>query len=236
MKPRSAGHLHVEVFHVHLAKPQQYAIAWALFPVVVVWLLNGFYMAALARISVPLFWLADVVQWIVLPITLLATLSKKASLLPKNYGLDISALRWQSPIMGTLAVFVTTGLALSMMRNLAWELLGQPTGFFSWSSVFPQGMLGTIAWLYSAFAAGIVESIFFIGLPWLLYHNVRRDPSRAAFTLVSSVVFALAHWEQGPHVVIGAYFANVVACFWFFELGTLWPVAAGHILVDLVAL
>jgi hypothetical protein len=220
---------------VHLAKPQQYAIAWVLFPVFVVWLVNGFYMAALARISVPLFWLADVVQWIVLPVTLLVILSKRASLLPKNYGLDISAIRWQSPISGTLAVFVTSGLVFSMTVSLSWHLFGKPTGFFGWSSVFPQGMLGTIVWLYSALAAGIVESIFFIGLPWLLYYNARREPSRVAFALLVSIVFAAAHWEQGPHVVIGAYFANLVACFWFFQLGTLWPVAAGHVLVDLVA-
>lgn len=220
---------------MHLAKPQRYAIAWVLCPVIVLWLVNGFYMAALARVSVPLFWLADVVQWIVLPITLLVILSKRASLLPRNYGLDISALRWQSPVMGTLGVFVTTGLALSITRNLSWHLLGQPTGFFSLPNVFPQGLLGTIVWLYSALTAGFVESIFFIGLPWLLYHNARREPSRVVFALVSSVVFAVAHWEQGPHVVIGAYFSNVVACFWFFQLGTLWPVAAGHVLVDLVA-
>jgi len=168
---------------VHLAKPQRYAIAWVLCPVIVLWLVNGFYMAALARVSVPLFWLADVVQWIVLPITLLVILSKRASLLPRNYGLDISALRWQSPVMGTLGVFVTTGLALSITRNLSWHLLGQPTGFFSLPNVFPQGLLGTIVWLYSALTAGFVESIFFIGLPWLLYHNARREPSRVGFCL-----------------------------------------------------
>nr|WP_229506747.1 CPBP family intramembrane glutamic endopeptidase [Pseudoduganella rivuli] len=95
--------------------------------------------------------------------------------------------------------------------------------------------MGSVIWIYSAVTAGIVESIFFIGLPWLLYRHVRAAPSRIAFALLATTVFAVAHWEQGPHVIIGAFFSNLVACFWYFLLGTLWPVAAGHILVDLVA-
>ena len=78
----------------------------------------------------------------------------------------------------------------------------------------------------------ITHSIFKRGL---LYRNIRDHPSRIAFTILASLVFALAHWEQGPHVVVGAAFYNVVACFWFFYFGTLWPIVAGHVLVDLVA-
>lgn len=220
---------------MHLDRQQINSIVLALLPVVVIWEVNGIYLAALARISVSLFWLADFIQWIVLPTTLLMFLAKKASLLPKHYGFDTVAIRWQSPILGTLGAFVTMGLAFFLTRNLSWELLGQPTGFFTFPGVFPGGLMGNIIWLYSAVTAGIVESTFFIGLPWLLYHNVRSVPSRVVFTTLASLVFATAHWEQGPHVVVGAFFSNLVACFWFFRLGTLWPVAVGHTLVDLVA-
>ena len=220
---------------MHLDRQQKFAVASAVLPVVVIWLVNGIYLAALARINMSLFWFADFIQWMVLPVALLVFLAKRASVFPKHYGLDTSALRWQSPILGTLAMFVTAGLAFWATRNLSWQLLAQPTGFFSFPGVYPSGLMGKIIWLYSSVTAGVVESVFFIGLPWLLYHNIRSTPSRTVFATSISVIFAATHWEQGPHVVVGAYFFNVVACFWFFRLGTLWPVAAGHTMVDLVA-
>jgi hypothetical protein len=218
---------------MHLTQSQRRVIAWVLLPVILIWLFNGCYTQALARTSVLLFWLVDLIQWIVLPGTLLIILAKWAALLPKNYGLDTTTLRWQSPVSGTLAAFITMKLAFSLTSKLAWQLLDHPKGVFDWTTVFPDGLLWPIVLLYSALTAGVVESIFFIGLPWLLYHNVRHAPSLPAFSLISSVVFAASHWEQGQPVVIGAFFSNLVACFWFFRLGTLWPVAAGHTLVDL---
>jgi hypothetical protein len=203
--------------------------------VVSVWQINGVYLAAFAKVSVTAFWLADLSQWILLPLVLLMVLSRKASLLPKHYGLDTAALRWQSLILGTLMVFLTTGIAFFWTRNMSWALLGHPVGFFSYPGVFPGGLMRNVIWLYSAATAGIVESIFFISLPWLLYRHVRADPSKICFALLVTTVFSVAHWEQGPHIVIGAFFSSLLACFWFFRLGTLWPVVTGHILVDLVA-
>jgi hypothetical protein len=144
-------------------------------------------------------------------------------------------LDWKYFILGTLAVFITTGLAFFLTRNLLWQLLNHPTGFFTFPRVFPSGLLGKVIWFYSAITAGIVESIFFIGLPWLLYCNTRNAPSQTAFIALASFVFAIAHWEQGPHIVVAAFSSNLVASLWFFRLGTLWPVAAGHALIDFVA-
>ncbi|MRV70214.1 CPBP family intramembrane metalloprotease [Duganella sp. FT92W] len=220
---------------MQLERHQQFAITWALLPVIVIWQINGLYLASLAKISVPAFWLADLCQWILLPSLIVTALARKASLLPKHYGLDTAPHRWQALIVGALLVFITTYIAFVGTRNISWALLGHPPSYFSFPGVFPSGLMGSVIWIYSAVTAGIVESIFFIGLPWLLYRHVRAAPSRIAFALLATTVFAVAHWEQGPHVIIGAFFSNLVACFWYFLLGTLWPVAAGHILVDLVA-
>ena len=220
---------------MHLDRRQQIATGLAMLPVALIWQINGIYLAALARINAPLFWAADFVQWIVLPTFLLVFVAKRADVLPKHYGLDTSGLRWQSPILGTFCVFITAGLAFYLARNWAWQLFGQPTGFFTFPGVFPSGPMGTVIWIYSAVTAGVVESIFFIGLPWLLYQNIKEKPSRASFALTVSAVFAMAHWEQGPHVVAAALFFSLVACAWYFKLGSLWPIVAGHTLVDLVA-
>lgn len=220
---------------MNLNAQQQRCLLYAITPVVVVWLVNGFYLAALAKIGIALFWAVDMIQWIGLPLVLLIFLAKRASIRPKHYGLGVGALRWQKPVVGTVAVFVTTGLTFLWTRHWTWLLLGYPSGYFSFPELYPGGIAGTAVWVYSAVTAGIVESIFFIGLPWLLYHNALNKPSRIAFAILSGLVFALAHWEQGPHAVIYAFLFALIACFWFFRLGTLWPVAAGHALVDLVA-
>jgi len=220
---------------MHLDRRQQMATGLAVLPVVLIWQVNGIYLAALARIDALLFWAADVVQWIALPTILLIFLAKKASVFPKHYGLDTSDLRWQTLTLGTVGVSITAGLAFYLARNWAWQLFGQPTGFFTFPGVFPTGSLGTVIWFYSAITAGIVESIFYIGLPWLLYRNLKIKPSRISFALVASTVFAMAHWEQGPHIVTAALFFNLVACAWYFKLGSLWPIVAGHTLIDLLA-
>ncbi len=203
-------------------------------PVIVIWLINGIYLSALAKVSVTAFWLADFCQWIIVPTALLMILARKA-VLPEHYGFDRAGLDWQSLLVGAFWSFFTIAIAFFGARDLSWILLGYPNGFFSFPGVFPSGVMRHVVWLYSSATAGIVESVFFIGLPWLLYRQVRSNPSRVFFSLLAAVVFAIAHWEQGAHVVVGAFFANLVACFWFFRLGTLWPVVVGHILVDLVA-
>jgi len=218
---------------MRLDRQQRFATGLALLPVVAIWLINGIYLAALARVSVLLFWTADFLQWIVLPTILLVSLKRRAAIFPRHYGLDTNFLRWQSPILGSLGVFITAGGASLLTRNVSWHLLGEPTGFFNFPGVLPGGPIGKCVWVYSAVTAGLVESIFFVGLPWLLYHNIRNAPSRRFFVLIVSIVFAAAHWEQGLHVVAAAFAFNLVACAWYFKLGTLWPVVAGHTLVDL---
>ncbi len=215
---------------------QKILVTLVLLPIITICEANGIYMAAFARNHILLYWLTHVFQWAILPIILMALLAKKASVFPKHYGLDTSALRWQSFIAETIAMFISAGLTFHWSTRLSWHLLDRPAGYFCFLDAYPaDGAMRTIAWLYSSIAVGFVESIFFIGLPWLLYQNFQSRPSLQAFSALISVAFAAAHWEQGPHAMVGAFFFNVVACYWYFRIGTLWPVAAGHALIDLVA-
>lgn len=100
-------------------------------------------------------------------------------------------------------------------------------------AVFPRGLAGAAVQTYAAVSAGLVESIFFIGLPWLWYSSARQRPSELLFTLAVSAIFALAHWEHGRHGVIAAFFAHCVMCRWFLYWRTLWPVVLGHTLIDM---
>lgn len=198
-----------------------------------IWQLNGFYLALLGQMSPLLLWVADGIQWVLLPTTLLGLLAHKASLHPKNYGLASPGKNlW--PLAGQgLMVFVTAGLVLLVARNLSWRVLGPSPGSFQLAQFFPQGLAGTAVQIYAAVSAGLVESIFFIGLPWLWYSNERKTPSLPQFTSAMSAIFGLAHWEQGQHAVIATFLSHLVLCRWFFHWRTLWPVVLGHTLIDL---
>ncbi|WP_153064278.1 type II CAAX prenyl endopeptidase Rce1 family protein [Acidovorax sp. ST3] len=214
---------------------QRALVAWALVPVLVVWQLNGLYLPALGHMGMSLFWVADGFQWLVLPTTLLGLLAHRAALRPQHYGLALTRKSpWPLAARG-LAVFITAGLVFLVARNLSWRVLGPSLGSFEWAQFFPQGLPGTAVQIYAAVSAGLVESIFFIGLPWLWYMNARQHPSERHFTLAVSAIFALAHWEHGRHIVIAAFFSHLVMCRWFLLWRTLWPVVLGHTMIDLAA-
>lgn len=216
-----------------LSRQQIIAISLVLLPIAIIWLVNGIYLAALARISVTYFWLADLVQWVVVPSMLLMFLAKKMNIHPSHYGLNLKDQQWRFVLLESLAMFVTAGLAYYLTLKVAYHVLHQPTGYFSFPGVFPDGLMGKVIWLYSGVSAGLIESIFFVGLPWLLYQNIRSEPSPVIFTLLATGIFALAHWEQGPHNIIAAFSFNLVACAWYFRGNSLWPLIIGHALIDL---
>lgn len=208
------------------------AILISLFVVVVVWGINGVYLSILSKYSASAFWTADLVQWVLLPSALIWILTSHYLVRPKHYGLDPADIGIQT-IAWSVPASITFYAAYFWLTEFVSGQLGNPGGFFAFEDVFPTGNLGTVAWLYSALSAGIVESVFFIGLPWLLWSQTRSE-DRVWFTAFWSVVFAAVHWEQGPHVFVGALAFNLVACAWYFRLKTLWPVVIGHVIVDLI--
>jgi hypothetical protein len=221
----------------HLAPRQQVAVACALLPVLAVWQANGLYLAALAQRGALAFWAVDLCQWVVLPTLLVGLLAQTAALRPRDYGLGVSALDWRYLPWQATAVFATAGPAFVVARNLSWRVVGPAPLPWPLPKMFPEGLAGTATWIYASLSAGLVESIFFIGLPWLLYASLGKAPPRPLFfTLVASALFALAHWEQGIPGVIAAFCSHLVLCAWFFRTGTLWPVACGHAMVDLALL
>ena len=218
-------------------KQQESTVAIALALIWAVWLLNGFYMATVAQSSKPLFWLIDICQWVLLPSLLLIVLARRSDILPHHYGYAWPIADIPQLFKDSAVVFITGFLAFSS-AHLFWALLGHPMADFSWGQTFPEGWLGVLTWIYASVTAGLVESIFFISLPWLLYRSVMtrqdRRPNRDLFAVLVSLVFALAHWEQGAHIVAAAFCFNTVMCAWFFQLRTLWPIAIAHIAADLI--
>lgn len=213
---------------------QQRALVWVLCPVLLVWLLNGFYMVRLAQFNPAVFWLVDIAQWLFLPGGLLVWLARYADIRPGQFGYAWPIPNLAGMLRWAMLVFVTGYIAFAT-EKLFWYLFRYPTAYLAWPDIFPAGWAGTVIWLYSSLTAGFVESAFFISLPWLLYQRLYQQPSKDRFALLVSALFALAHWEQGAHIVASAFCFNYVMSAWFFELKTLWPIAIAHTGVDLIA-
>ncbi|RYH35828.1 MAG: CPBP family intramembrane metalloprotease [Alcaligenaceae bacterium] len=215
---------------------QSAALASALVPMMGVWLLNGWYLPLLAAIDIRLFWAADILQWVVLPVALLWPLATVASIPPRCYGLCSPRFGPIELALKSAAVFATAGIAFVITRNLVWRIFGPNPGSFYIAPHFPAEWWGALARVYASVSAGLVESIFFIGIPWLLYAGNSSRPSPHRFAVAMSALFALAHWEQGCAVATGAFFSHLILCAWFLRWRTLWPVASGHALIDAVSL
>lgn len=219
-----------------LDRRQRAALVSALSPIVAVWLVNGWYLPILAAIDIRLLWGADVAQWVVLPAALIWMMGAVASLPPRCYGLGRPSLQLVELALKSSAVFVTAGLAFAISRHLALRMWGPDDISFQVAPHFPGDWWGALVRVYASISAGLVESIFFIGMPWLLYAGSSEKPSPHRFTVAVSAVFALAHWEQGGAVATGAFFSHLALCACYLRWRTLWPVAGGHALVDLVSL
>lgn len=209
------------------------AVLVSLYVVAAVWLANGMYLAPLSKGNAVAFWAVDLVQWVVLPVLVLGYLSRRHAIGPGQYGFAFSDLRKGATYAWSVPATLTFYLAYAGTSHYAAVLLGFPGADFSYDGLFPDSAPGALIRLYSGLTAGLVESIFFIGLPWLLWTaSGRRSP--ILFTALVSVIFAWAHWEQGLPTVAGALAFNLVACAWYFRLHTLWPIAIGHAITDLI--
>jgi membrane protease YdiL (CAAX protease family) len=88
-----------------------------------------------------------------------------------------------------------------------------------------------IVFVAVALTAGLCEEFLYRG--WLL--NVIAAASGSVFValIVSSIVFGLAHFYQGPNGMLGAGVLGVVFGTLFIVSGSLFPVQALHALIDL---
>lgn len=199
-------------------------------------LLNGFYNGPLFRLNPWLFWAADLALFVLAPIAILFSLAKFSQILPKHYGLKFPPFGGLESVATSVFLAVVLAITYEAAKNIGWAFTWrwyvEPD--FSYGSVTPSGLLRPLVAGYWAFTAGLVESVFYIGLPWYLWRNhFGLTHRRKFFLLVSAALFAAVHWEQGLHNVVGAFAFGFVACLIYWKINDLWPIVGAHTLIDL---
>lgn len=202
-------------------------------------LLNGLYTEPLYEASRLAYWAADALQYVALPIAVAVLLIKRARLRPGDWGfkpwrnrhgpLDYAALY--------LLICFMYWLAYVPVRTAAYAYLWKyAPAFGNWTAIPKAFWPHLLVVSYYSVSAGLVEEVAYRGLPWLYLSRFRFKRGKTAlYVLSTSILFAAAHSEQGPHGVIAALSLGMVAAALYAEFRDLWPFVAAHVFTDLVS-
>ncbi|MGE0330897.1 MAG: CPBP family intramembrane glutamic endopeptidase [Ramlibacter sp.] len=217
---------------------QRQAVLVAIFPVVALALLNHFYTAWLFTINANLFWVADGVHFVLVPLLVWCLVLRPAGIGAAQCGLSWSA----GARGGGMEVGTTVFLAVALV---AWTWpVGRVLGLVFWEQCctfqYQQAIARTpaAAWLtcvYFAATAALGEELIYRALPWLYAQAVVPERwRRAVYVLATSTVFALAYSEQGIGGILATFWFGVVTARMYSRYRSLWPLVLGHFLYDLV--
>lgn len=197
---------------------------------------NGFYIPPLFASNQVAFWLVDILQYWIVPLTILYLLYRNPGLVPRDYGLtapDRNYPAWEMTGAGIFAAVVLV-IVSTVFWFLGFLVFGAQDYTFSFKQVVPEGALHIPVVLYLSITAGVVEEIFYRGLLWTAFSRMNLGRFKElSYVLIGSVLFAAIHWEQGLAGVVSTLAFGIVAAVLYLQLKNLWPMITAHILVDI---
>lgn len=214
------------------------ALLLAMLPFVALGLLNHHYKDSLRAWGLAWYWAADALHFVVVPVASWVFLSRATGLqfadmgLPRLWPQD----RYRPRLTWGFAVFVALFmlaaywpvhrmalLHLWSLGNLATFHKLMPAGYGSWLAVS----------FYMAASAAVAEELIWRGMAWAYFcAAVPVRYRRLAYVLITSVVFAVAHSEQGPAGVLAALWFGVLAAGLYTKVRSLWPIVLCHFMTD----
>lgn len=212
------------------------AILVAAFPTIGVLLLNGFWNEPLYRASTTAFWLADGVSHVVVPALMLIWLAVRHDLKPRDYGLA----RWRGE-RGELfgLTFLAVGLFWVSYKPVATffgHLLQSEGVPVTYADVMPtQASARLFVAVYFSLSAAVFEEVMYRGLPHLYFMRGWGAARPGLYLLCSTVLFGMAHWENGVHEIFGTACLGLFACALYLKIRTLWPLIGAHFVVNMVS-
>lgn len=208
----------------------------AIFPMLAAGLLNEFWVEPAYRRGIGWFYVADAIQWIVVPGLVWLFVLRPGRIEPNDYGLDFApyARRPLHAIALFLFVALLLWIAYEPVKSVALRFLGRYANTFGYENIVPTSLLGKVVVVaYFSGTAALVEEVAFRGLPWA-YLSTAIPPAYRRFWYITltSLLFAATHAEQGPHGVIAAFTFGIMAAFLYTRLQNLWPLIFGHCVGD----
>lgn len=229
----------METANHHDAKHKLYLAAVVLLAISPL-LCNGFYNAEVAQ-TPWLFWLIDVLGNTLLPAMVCLLIYKKRWVTPSKSGLHREIFRQsKSTVLILLCISLPPVMVWLDAHLLALAIAlfpdSMPLVNMSYADILPPrgpttGWARLAAAFYMSISAGLFEELFFRGMLRALFGKGILHAS--LFVVVSSALFALAHWEGGTIKLFYTACWGVLTSLAYLAMGNLWPLILGHFLVDL---
>ena len=211
----------------------------AILPPFALGMLNQFYLESAYRHSKALFYVADSFQFVVVPMLVWFLVLRPAKIQLKDVGLRLPIFGAKPFETGGLFLFVAIVLwiAYEPVNAIAYRYLWREAGIFGYGTVIPKSFpSNAVVVVYFSLTAAFVEEIVFRGLTWSYFSSALPAAWRVpAYIIVTSVLFAAIHSEQGPHGMIAAFSFGLAAAALFVKLKNLWPLVFGHFVGDVIA-
>ncbi len=188
---------HVMIFHL---SDRRSRILLAIFPSVALGLLNDFWLAPLYQRSTGWFYLADVTQWVLVPLLVWFFVLRKSHINLKECGLDFTPLRarrFESLGLCLLVIFLlwTTYTAV---RGIANRFLWPYAGSFGYGLAASSSPgWHALAVTYFSATAALVEEVVFRGLPWMYLALNSKSHRNFLYVTVPSLIFGLVGIIRG---------------------------------------
>jgi len=197
-------------------------------------MLNGFYNVTLANHPI-LYWTADIFAWMILPAILLTFAVKNNHLSFEMLGLKLS--KYQIPVISIASIVACPLLYYSYSHAYEFAKSAFPVNYFnvdfSYQALIPkEPPLSYLTTLYFSLTAGFVEEILYRSLFFNLFKKTVIQIT--IFTISSSIIFSLVHWEGGVHNLFPTLVFGFVACILFLLTKSIWPCIIGHCFVDII--
>ena len=191
--------------------------------------LNDFYLIPLQGSDLRLLWSLDIIFFTLIPCTSLVWLYKKGHITKSHLALHapfkISHI-FQGLFLCALSVILVHWL---LMPKLASYL---PGGFF-YGYPFPmEEPYRTATIMYASLSAALMEEWIFTGVLITLLH--KHIKSTLALVIISSFIFSLIHWGQGPTQLVNTFLLSVLPSYWFVRTRQLWGNMIYHFSYDYI--
>jgi len=178
-------------------------------------------------------WAGNVVELVLVPGAGILGLAFLVNIWPRDYGYRAFPSSWSTVDSALVLVIIPIGLCIThfMATRFVWA--------YTWHTIpTPQFETGTNAHIRvlvtTVLLAPFVEETFFRALPWLyLTSRFPGQPVVIPYVVITSLLFATAHWTHDLHGIVGAFAFGVVAAVIYTRVQNIWPLVLGHAVTNL---
>lgn len=181
------------------------------------------------------YWASDFVEQVLFSVALLWLILRLTGWRLRDFGL---ALPRRPVRLGIFLAMVGAGSTMLVVAAPLTEALTgrlgivpeMPEGEDAFLSLLPDGQaLRFLAVVYTCAVSGMFEELFYRGVLWrALVVEERGHLRKVIYVLVSSVLFGIAHTEQGLFGVVSNILWGAVGALLLLVLRNLWPLVLGH--------